>query len=82
MRYDYDITLSIDGHLLNLLEKNNGRLNPDLITRVVLDVCSALSFLHTQRPRPIQHRDVKIENILINKYSSFVLCDFGSWSDV
>jgi len=34
--------------------------------------------LHYRRPQPILHRDIKLENILIDSHQSFVLCDFGS----
>lgn len=39
---------------------------------------SAVNILHTQSP-PIQHRDLKVENVLYKTASdSYLLCDFGS----
>lgn len=38
----------------------------------------ALVYLHSQEP-PIAHRDIKLENVLINK-GVFKICDFGSCS--
>ena len=36
--------------------------------------------MHEGRPRPIAHRDIKIENILLHN-KKFKLCDLGSASD-
>ena len=37
----------------------------------------AIARLH-YNPIPIAHRDLKVENILINDQNNYVLCDFGS----
>ena len=37
----------------------------------------AIARLH-QNKIPIAHRDLKVENILINDKNNYVLCDFGS----
>lgn len=73
------------------LNSSAGRLNESEILHIFCDTCEALSDLHANG---IIHRDLKIENILIEDASSsssavssstkhpfnytFVLCDFGS----
>lgn len=41
------------------------------------DICVAVSALH-HAPIPIIHRDLKVENVLIDDFGNYVLCDFGS----
>ena len=48
------------------------------ILRIFADICNAVSTCHHRRSQPILHRDIKLENILIDSHQSFVLCDFGS----
>jgi len=67
------------GHLLDLLERNRGRLSEDQILLAFADICAAVEVLHTMVP-PIQHRDLKVENVLLGAGGAFKLCDFGSWS--
>ncbi|XP_055496221.1 BMP-2-inducible protein kinase [Leucoraja erinacea] len=47
------------------------------ILRIFCDTCEAVARLH-QCKTPIIHRDLKVENILLNNDGNFVLCDFGS----
>lgn len=68
------------GHLLDLLEMHQGKLSEAKILSVFTDVCTAVNVLHTRSP-PVQHRDLKVENILLGADGKWKLCDFGSWSD-
>lgn len=68
------------GHLVDFLEANQLRLSEAKILSVFHDVCTAVSLLHARSP-PVQHRDLKLENIILGSNGSFKLCDFGSWSD-
>ncbi|KAG8903846.1 hypothetical protein FRB99_002661 [Tulasnella sp. 403] len=54
------------------------RGNPSLFVRMalVIDVAEGLSFLHTRDP-PVCHGDIKPCNVLINRASRALLCDFG-----
>uniref|UniRef100_A0A8B9P0C3 non-specific serine/threonine protein kinase n=1 Tax=Apteryx owenii TaxID=8824 RepID=A0A8B9P0C3_APTOW len=47
------------------------------VTRIFCDTCEAVARLH-QCKTPIVHRDLKVENILLNDSGNYVLCDFGS----
>eukprot|EP00421_Protoceratium_reticulatum_P063579 CAMPEP_0168422872 /NCGR_PEP_ID=MMETSP0228-20121227/34017_1 /TAXON_ID=133427 /ORGANISM="Protoceratium reticulatum, Strain CCCM 535 (=CCMP 1889)" /LENGTH=873 /DNA_ID=CAMNT_0008436817 /DNA_START=8 /DNA_END=2625 /DNA_ORIENTATION=- len=72
--------LCTGGHLLDLLERNKGVLREERILSVFTDLCTAVAMLHTQDP-PVQHRDLKVENVLLGADGLFKLCDFGSWND-
>ncbi|KFR00927.1 BMP-2-inducible protein kinase, partial [Nipponia nippon] len=47
------------------------------VMRIFCDTCEAVARLH-QCKTPIIHRDLKVENILLNDSGNYVLCDFGS----
>ncbi|KAK2542908.1 Bmp2k [Columba livia] len=47
------------------------------VMRIFCDTCEAVARLH-QCKTPIVHRDLKVENILLNDGGNYVLCDFGS----
>ena len=68
--------LCSDGTLLDLLEKYNGKLSEAQIVHISIDICQGLNHMHE---KGIQHRDIKVENILLSQ-KSFKLCDFGSAS--
>ncbi|XP_043094318.1 BMP-2-inducible protein kinase isoform X2 [Puntigrus tetrazona] len=47
------------------------------VLNIFCDACEAVARLH-QCKTPIIHRDLKVENILLNDQGNYVLCDFGS----
>ncbi|CAE8662753.1 unnamed protein product, partial [Polarella glacialis] len=68
------------GHLLDLLDRAQGVLGEDRILAVFAEVVAGVAVLHAMRPA-IQHRDLKVENVLLGADGKFKLLDFGSWSD-
>jgi serine/threonine protein kinase len=57
-------------------ERIPGRFSENEIWTIFTDVCTAVEILHN-REQPIAHRDLKVENILIQD-GVYKLCDFGS----
>jgi cyclin-dependent kinase-like len=49
-------------------------LDPEYIRKVIYQLVKALDYMHSF---DIVHRDVKPENLLINKDNVLKLCDFG-----
>ncbi|XP_035247380.1 BMP-2-inducible protein kinase-like [Anguilla anguilla] len=47
------------------------------VLSIFCDTCEAVARLH-QCKTPVIHRDLKVENILLNDEGNYVLCDFGS----
>ncbi|XP_055055861.2 BMP-2-inducible protein kinase isoform X1 [Misgurnus anguillicaudatus] len=64
-----------------VVKQMNQRLHVGFTEAEVLcifcDTCEAVARLH-QCKTPIIHRDLKVENILLNDQGHYVLCDFGS----
>lgn len=66
------------GTLIDLLQKYNLELAEEQIIYVMKNLCNGLKHMHSQDP-PITHRDIKMENILMEG-EHFKLGDFGSCS--
>lgn len=67
-----------DGHLLDLLERHDGKISEKGIIAIMQQITKGICYMHSQSP-PVAHRDIKIENIIL-KGKEFKLCDFGSAS--
>ncbi|AGO13892.1 AaceriAGR027Cp [[Ashbya] aceris (nom. inval.)] len=67
----------------SLLDYMNQRLATKLseaeVLKIMYDITVGLSHMHYQRI-PLIHRDIKIENVLVDAENNFKLCDFGSTS--
>jgi len=68
------------GKLSDFLEKNPpmGGLEGELdVVSIFLQVCSGVAYMHDKSP-PIQHRDMKPDNVLLADGGIVKICDFGS----
>jgi WD40 repeat protein/tRNA A-37 threonylcarbamoyl transferase component Bud32 len=63
--------------LSQILRDQGGRLPAAIALPIVRDVCSALAYMHSKRPEPVLHRDVKPGNIIIDSAGRVWLIDFG-----
>jgi len=68
-----------NGHLLDFQDSKGGKLSPKEMMEPFVQIAEAVRHLHAQRP-PIQHRDLKVENVLQGADGKWKLCDFGSCS--
>ncbi|KAF1761819.1 hypothetical protein GCK72_010076 [Caenorhabditis remanei] len=81
----WECMLLTEYHQRNVLQLMNERISQNQyltneeILSIFSDLCEAVSFIHN-RPQPIIHRDLKVENMLISSHKppNYVLCDFGS----
>jgi serine/threonine protein kinase len=64
----------VDGDELYMLVAERKRLDEDFARQIFRQVVSALYYLHYNR---IAHRDIKLENIMLNKDGVVKMIDFG-----
>lgn len=64
----------VEKNLLELLQEHQKGLEPNLIKKIIYQLCKAINYLHEQN---IVHRDIKPENLLIDSSNKLKLCDFG-----
>ncbi|KAL6449855.1 PRK1 Actin-regulating kinase PRK1 [Candida maltosa Xu316] len=65
-----------NGSLLDFMNKHiKTKLNEPQILKIMLDICQGIYEMHKLK---LIHRDIKIENVLIDSRDGFQLCDFGS----
>lgn len=67
------------GHLLDYMDRKDGNLSAKEVVEPFIQITEAVRHLHAQNP-PIQHRDLKVENVLLGADGNWKLCDFGSCS--
>jgi serine/threonine protein kinase len=63
-----------NGNLLDYVN-NNGRLSEDQARRYFAQLVSVLEYLHVERK--VAHRDLKCENVLLDRYNNIRVIDFG-----
>jgi len=68
----------IDGVRLSDVISRNGRLPFYTALGITLQLCSVVEFLHSQKPNPVIHRDIKPDNIILQPNGQIKLIDFGA----
>ena len=64
----------VERNLLEVLQENPKGLDPNLIKKIIYQLCVAIRYLHSLN---VIHRDIKPENLLIDSQYKLKLCDFG-----
>lgn len=64
----------MDQDLKRFMEKSAGGLSPKVIKATLYQILQGLAFCHANR---VVHRDLKPQNVLIDKYGQVKLADFG-----
>ncbi|KAL3747404.1 hypothetical protein ACJRO7_016223 [Eucalyptus globulus] len=65
------------GSLETWLYSNNYNLDLHRRVKIMVDVATAIEYLHHGQPEPIVHCDLKPSNILLNEDMVAQVCDFG-----
>ncbi len=73
-RYPYIILETLAGKTLERIIKQESKVTSEKIITIAKDICSALSYAHTQG---IAHRDIKPANILVTDAGPAKILDFG-----
>jgi tRNA A-37 threonylcarbamoyl transferase component Bud32 len=75
---NYLVMKYIEGQSLKeVLDKDEGGIPWREALRYIIDVCSALNYMHTLGDEPVMHRDVKPANIVLGDDGRVWLLDFG-----
>ncbi|KAJ7552347.1 hypothetical protein O6H91_06G051400 [Diphasiastrum complanatum] len=64
------------GSLYRLLHRTDREVDERRRIRMALDIAKGLNYLHRSSP-PVVHRDLKSPNLLVDKYWTVKVCDFG-----
>ncbi|KAJ1971593.1 cyclin-dependent kinase 5 [Dimargaris xerosporica] len=64
----------LDSDLKKFIDNNNGDLDPVIVKRFMFQLLKGVAYCHNHR---VLHRDLKPQNLLINKRGELKLADFG-----
>jgi len=63
--------------LIRMLKRRVDPLPEQDALRYIKDVCSALVYMHSRTPEPVLHRDIKPDNIMLDRAGRVWVIDFG-----
>lgn len=63
--------------LRQVIRTNREAFSPNFTVGIAEQVCEALAYLHSQKPKPIVFRDLKPENLMLSQDGRVKLIDFG-----
>lgn len=72
----YTVMDFVDGADMETLIKSGRRFSSEEVRRFAVQLCSAVKYLHSQKP-PIIHSDIKPSNIMLNRSGDICLIDFN-----
>lgn len=72
----YTVMSYIPGKSLSRLQREGAVFNLGQLTRWGMQICSALNYLHSQKP-PVIHGDIKPSNIMLTPQGNICLIDFN-----
>ena len=70
----YIVMEFVDGTDVARMIQSEGKLTPDLATKLLTQVCDALHYAHE---RGVVHRDIKPANLLLTRDGQVKIADFG-----
>lgn len=73
----YIVKEYIEGTTLNALIEEQGALDEITAKSIMLKLSKAIRYLHSMKPAPIIHKDIKPDNIIITCDNIPVIIDFG-----
>lgn len=78
---DHDMWLFMEycqkGDLEAYLKKEGKQLQYPQVLKIMRQSSDAVEFLHSHKPTPIYHRDIKLSNFLVTADDTIKLADFG-----
>lgn len=74
---NYLVETLVEGFSVKELNQTGVRVNQTMLVDWFIEAAQVLNYLHTMRPTPIYHLDMKPGNIMVTHNNRLVLVDFG-----